>query len=191
MATKSTGSKSTKTAQAAKAKTAAAPQAQEAPVVNETPEKPIVPKDIDQHMIVTVRNGFQGTLVYVSRKTGERFVWDAFGDEQDMEIGELRNARNSNKAFFVNNWFMFDEPWIVDYIGMAQYYKFAVSIDDFDDIFENSPEELADVVSSLSAGQKRSVAYRARQKIRDGSIDSNRKIAVLEQCLGTSLVERD
>lgn len=191
MATKSTGSKSTKTAQAAKAKTAAAPQVQETPVANKTAEKPIVPKDIDQHMIVTVRNGFQGTLVYVSRKTGERFVWDAFGDEQDMEIGELRNARNSNKAFFVNNWFMFDEPWIVDYIGMAQYYKFAVSIDDFDDIFENSPEELADVVSGLSAGQKRSVAYRARQKIRDGSIDSNRKIAVLEQCLGTSLVERD
>lgn len=190
MATKSTGSKSTKAMQAAKAKTTATPKTE--PIMTaEVEKRPVIPKDIDPHMIVTVRNGFQGTLVYVSRKTGERFVWESFGDEQDMEIGELRNARNSNKAFFANNWFMFDEPWIVDYIGMAQYYKFAVSVEDFDSIFENSAEDLADIVSGLSDGQKRSVAYRARQKIRDGSIDSNKKITALEKCLGTSLVERD
>ena len=190
MASKNTGSKNTKTTQAAKAKAAAAPKT-ELIMTAEAETKPVVPKDIDPHMIVTVRNGFQGTLVYVSRKTGERFVWESFGDEQDMEIGELRNARNSNKAFFVNNWFMFDEPWIVDYIGMAQYYRFAVSVEDFDGIFDHPAEELADIVSGLSEGQKRSVAYRARQKIRDGSIDSNKKITALEKCLGTSLVERD
>ena len=151
----------------------------------------MIPKDIDPHMIVTVRNGFQGKLVYVSRKTGERFVWESFGDEQDMEIGELRNARNSSKAFFVNNWFMFDEPWIVDYIGMTQYYKFAVSIDNFDSIFDMPADELGKYVAQLPDGLKRSVAYRARIKIRDGSIDSNKKISALEQSLGTSLVERE
>lgn len=154
-------------------------------------EKRIVPKDIDPHMIVTVRNGFQGSLVYVSKKTGERFVWDCFGDEQDMEIGELRNARNSSKAFFINNWFMFDEAWIVDYLGLAQYYKFAVSVDDFDSIFDKPIDTMVDTINVMSDGQKRSVAYRARVKIRDGEIDSNKKIAALEKCLSTSLVERD
>ena len=107
-------------------------------------EKPIVPRDIDPHMIVTVRNGFQGSLVYVSKKTGERFVWDGFGDEQDMEIGELRNARNSSKSFFINNWFMFDEPWVVDYLGLTQYYRFAVGVDDFDAIFDLPINEMID-----------------------------------------------
>lgn len=155
------------------------------------PEKHVVPKDIDPHMIVTVRNGFQGSLVYVSKKTGERFVWEGFGDEQDMEIGELRNARNSSKAFFINNWFMFDEAWIVDYLGMTQYYRFAVSVDDFDSIFDEQIDEMVNAISSMSDGQKRSVAYRARIKIRDGEIDSNKKIAALEKCLNTSLIERD
>ena len=141
-------------------------------------KRPLVPKDIDPHTIITVRNGFQGRLVYRSKKTGERFVWDSFGAEQDMEIGELRNARNSNKKYFINNWFMFDEPWIV-------------AISDFDKLFEKPIAEIERAVSKLSDGQKKSIAYRAKQLIASGGIDSNKTIATLEKCLGVELVEHD
>lgn len=151
---------------------------------------PIVPKEVDQHQIVTVRNGFQGRLVYKSRKTGERFIWDGFGAEQDMEIGELRNAKSSNKKYFENNWFMFDEQWIPEYLGMSQYYKFAIPISEFDKFFEKPADELEKALSKLSNGQKQSVAYRARELIRDGTIDSNKVIDTLEKCLGVELVER-
>lgn len=154
-------------------------------------KRQLVPKSIDPHTIVTVRNGFQGRLVYKSKKTGERFVWESFGDEQDMEIGELRNARNSSKTYFINNWFMFDEPWIVDYIGMSQYYKFAISIDDFDNLFSKPVDELEHIISELSDGQKKSAAYRAKQLIATNDIDSNKTIAALERCLGVELVEHD
>ena len=153
-------------------------------------KRTFIPKEIDPHQIVTVRNGFQGRLVYKSRKTGERFVWEAFGAEQDMEIGELRNAKSSNKKYFINNWFMFDEPWVVDYIGMSQYYKFAISIQDFDKLFEKPAAEIGKIISKLSDGQKKSVAYRAKQLIAEDGIDSNRTIAALEKHLGTELIER-
>lgn len=155
-----------------------------------SPKKPIIPKDIDPNQIITVRNGFQGRLVYKSRRTGELFVWEEFGDEQDMELGELKNARNSNKKYFINNWFMFDDPWIVDYIGMSKYYKFAISIQDFDKMFEKPADEIEKILLNLSDGQKRSVSYRARQLIADGAIDSNKTISTLERCLGVDLVER-
>lgn len=153
-------------------------------------KKPIIPKDVDLNQIITVRNGFQGRLVYKSRRTGELFVWEEFGDEQDMELGELKNARNSNKKYFINNWFMFDEPWIVDYIGMSKYYKFAISIQDFDKMFEKPADKIEKMLLNLSDGQKRSISYRARQLIADGAIDSNKTIATLEKCLGVDLVER-
>ena len=131
------------------------------------PKKAMIPKEVDPNQYVTVRNGFQGRLVYKSKRTGERFVWDSFGAEQDMELSELKNARNSNKKYFINNWFMFDEPWVVDYIGMSQYYKFAISIQDFDKLFEKPAAEIG-----------------------KGGIDSNRTIAALEKHLGTELIER-
>ena len=107
-----------------------------------------------------------------------------------MEISELKSARNSNKKYFINNWFMFDEPWIVDYIGMGQYYKFAVSIQDFDKLFEKPVAELEKAIAKMSDGQKKSVAYRAKQLIAEGGIDSNKTITTLEKCLGTELIER-
>lgn len=153
-------------------------------------KKPIVARDIDPDQYVTVRNGFQGRLVYKSKKTGERFVWDDFGTEQEMELRELRNAKNSYKKFFENNWFMFDEDWIIDYLGVRQFYKNAISIDDFDSIFEKDASTIKSIISGLSKGQKNSVAYRARVMIAEGRIDSNKTIATLEESLGIELIER-
>lgn len=152
--------------------------------------KPLIPKDVNPEQYVTVRNGFQGKLVYRSRRTGELFVWDGFGTEQEIELRELKNAKNSSKKFFENNWFMFDEDWIVDYLGVRTFYKNAVKIEDFDSIFEKDADSIKEIVSAMSKGQKRSVAYRAKVLIAEGKIDSNRAIAALEESLGVELVER-
>lgn len=158
--------------------------------VSETTKKPAPPKEIDPNQIITVRNGFQGRLVYKSKRTGERWSWESFGAEQDMELSELKNARNSNKKYFINNWFMFDEDWVIDYLGMRQYYKNSLNIQDFDQLFKKPVGEIEDIISKLSEGQRKSVAYRAKQLIAEEEIDSNRVINTLEKCLGVELVER-
>ena len=158
--------------------------------VHETTKKPVVPKEIDPNQIITVRNGFQGRLVYKSKRTGERWSWESFGAEQDMELSELKNARNSNKKYFINNWFMFDEDWVIGYLGMRQYYKNSLNIQDFDQLFKKPVGEIEDIISKLSEGQRKSVAYRAKQLIAEEEIDSNRVINTLEKCLGVELVER-
>lgn len=152
--------------------------------------KTIVPKDIDPNQYVTVRNGFQGRLIYKSRKTGETYVWDEFGGEQEMELHELKNAKNSYKKFFMNNWFMFDEDWIIDYLGVRQFYKNAIPIDGFDNIFTMKPVELKRAVNALSDGQKKSVAYRAKELIADKRIDSLSIIETLEDALKIELIEK-
>lgn len=149
-----------------------------------------VKHDFDPSMYVTVKNGFHGTLVYKSKKTGERFIWEDFGDEQEMELSELKTARNSYKTFFINNWFLFDDPEIVDWLGMAQYYKHALNAKTFDKLFESTPKEIKNTISELSDGQKKTVAYRAKQLIADGKIDSIKVITTLEESLSVELIER-
>ena len=156
----------------------------------ETPE--IIPHEIDDTQYITVRNGFHGTLVYVSRRTGEKIVWDEYGAEQDIELRELKYAKNSRKNFFINNWFVFNEEdsWVLKYLGVDRFYKNAIDIDGFDNIFKMKPKELEKTIAGLSAGQKKSVAYRARQLVLEGEIDSNKAIAALEKSLGIELIER-
>ena len=158
--------------------------------VQET-QKPLVPKEIDPSMLITVRNGFQGRLIYKSARTGEMYIWDGFGSEQELELKELRNAKNSAKKFFANNWFMFDEEfsWVIEYLGVGQYYKHAVSLKNFDKVFTKTPAEITKLVSAMSAGQKKSMVYRARMAIVNGEIDSNKAIAALEKALDVELVE--
>lgn len=170
--------------------------AEEMDAVSETAEekvtekKPMIPKDIDPSQYVYVRNGFQGSLNYKSRRTGERFRWNEYGDEQEMELRELRSAKNTDKKFFINNWFMFEEDWILDYLGVRQYYKHAIPIDKFDDIYSLPPAKLKEKILAMSKGQQKSVAYRAQELIRSEAIDSRKVIAALEEALGYELIEK-
>lgn len=175
-----------------KAKTQSAETAEEKVTAKkeEAQDKKIVAKEIDPEQYVTVRNGFHGRLVYRSKRTGEKFVWEQFGDEQDMTLRELKNAKNSSKKFFTANWFLFDEQWIPEYLGVGKLYKYALTIGGFDDIFKLPANELKSRIAKLSDGQKGSVRYRAMELIKSGDIDSLKTISVLEEMLGVELTEK-
>lgn len=155
-------------------------------------DKPIVPKVVDPDEYVTVHNGHHGILIYKSKRTGEVFTWEDYGEEQEMQIRELKDAKNSNKKFFINNWFVFDEEyqWVIDYLGMRNFYKNSIGLGKFDDIFKLTPEKLKAELEQMSSGQKDSVICRARQLIIDGEIDSRKIIATLETTLGVELIEK-
>jgi len=85
---------------------------------------------------------------------------------------------------------MFDEPWIIDYLGVRKYYKHALKIEDFDDIFKKTPAQIEKIVADLSDGQRRSLIYRATELITSGAIDSRKVIQALENALGVELAEK-
>lgn len=176
----------TKTGAGAKAKAVPAEAVASAAAEN---AKEIIVRDIDPHTLVSVRNGFQGRLVYVSKRTGETYVWEEFGDELEMELQELKNVKSGSKRFFADNWFMFDDDWVIDYLGVRAMYKNALQLDEFDDLFAESPEIIESEIEKLSDGQKASLGYRARQLIAEGQIDSRKAILALEKALGTELTE--
>lgn len=155
-------------------------------------DEPIVPKEVDLNELITVKNGYSGKLVYVSARTHERFVFDGFGDEQEIELRELRNAKSSAKSFFVNNYFMFgpEFEWVPAYLGMGKFYKNSIKPDEFEDLFNLPADEIKAKLDKLTDGQKKAVNYMAREKIANGEIDSRKTIATLEESLGVQLIEK-
>ena len=164
----------------------------EAPAANAEKKTPMKPKDVDVHQYIPVLNGFNGTLCYVSQRDGETFIWEHFGDEQDIELQELKNAKSSGKAFFQNNWFLFPEEymWVIDYLGMRQFYKNALNLEQFDELLDKTPEEIRETVSAMPDGQKASLRYRVLELLANDGIDSRKVIAALEEALGVQLVEK-
>lgn len=165
---------------------------EEAPASKKVEKVQAAKEEVDPNQTVFVINGFNGRLVYKSKRTGERFVWANMGDEQEMELKELRNAKNSAKGFFINNWFMFgkNDQWVIDYLALGQYYKNSIPIDDYDSILTSNYKIIESKLANIPEGQKASLASRARTLIADGDIDSNKAIATLEEILGVELVER-
>lgn len=149
-------------------------------------------KDVDMNQYITVRNGYPGQLVYNSKRTGERFFWEHYGDEQDMTLMELRNARNTSKKFFDHNWFVFDEEydWVIDFLGVRAFYNNIINLEGIDALFKKTPKQIEKELATLTNGQKRTVGYRAMEMIRDKEIDSLAVIDVLEKGLGVALIER-
>jgi hypothetical protein len=150
-----------------------------------------IPENVDQNMYITVYNGFHGILVYESKKTGETFIWNDFGESQEMELKELRNAKSTHKSFFVNNYFMFDDEskWVIDYLGVASFYEHAIELDGFNEIFTSSPAQIKKIIGNMSEGQKKSLLYSAKKKVADGEVDSLKIIKALEEGLGAELIE--
>lgn len=156
----------------------------EIPKVIDEP-KPVDAKQVDINQFITVLNGHHGTLVYESTRTGECFRWEEYGDEQELQIKDLRDAKNSVKKLFINNWFIFkkEDEWVLDYLGVKNFYKNAIGFGDFDNLFTKTPAELKKIISEMSEGQKNAVAHRAKQLVVDGEIDSRKVIAALEESL--------
>lgn len=139
---------------------------------------------------VTVRNGFNGRLVYKSSRTHEKFVWEGFGAEQDIELQELKNAKSAHKVYFERNWFLFDDPTVIHYLGVERFYASALSFDEFDELFTKTPDEVKARIAEIPDGQKQSLVYKAKQLIADGVIDSMKMVNALEESLGVELIER-
>ena len=191
MATTTATKKPTTRKTAAKAKEAPATERTEAevPAAAAKPRASrIKAKKLDPEMYVTVRNGYPGLLVYKSTKTGEVFRFEGFGDEHEIELQELQKAKNTSKGFFINNWFLIDDPEVIEYLGLGQFYKDAFTYEEFEELAEMSEKEVADKVSRISDGQKLAVTRYARQLVRDGRIDSVSVIKALENGLGVKLV---
>ena len=140
--------------------------------------------------LVKVVNGHNGTLVYKSKKNvGFKIVFENFGDFDEIEMGELLSAKNTQPEFFSNNWFLIEDQDVIEYLRVGKFYKNALKIEDFDEIFKRSDKDLLEAIESLSSGQKSTLSVTARKKVDSGEIDSIKKIETLEKALGCSLRE--
>ncbi|CAB1252199.1 conserved protein of unknown function [Ruminococcaceae bacterium BL-6] len=153
-----------------------------------------VQKKIPLDLIVSCKSAVHGTLTYVSKRiNGYTVVWNDFKDEEFVEFQELLSMRNTDLRFFRDNWIVIDDSGgftaqeILDALKVSKYYKAGINVDNFDSLFNESPEKIEETISKMSSGLKDTIAIRAKQLYNAGTLDSRKRIEALEKSLGIEL----
>jgi hypothetical protein len=178
MATKKNTSTTTKTTE-----TTPTVQTAETNVTTKVQAKVTIPND----ELVEVTNVTQSRLVLVD-SDGFKNVLENFEDTIEMEFGELVKLKKRYIKVFTENWIELN-PVVLKALGVDKYYKDFINVDEFESLFALSESELRDKVSKLSKSMKQSVGMKALNLIEEGKLDSIKKIKVLEEVLGYSLIE--
>ncbi len=127
------------------------------------------------------------SLVYVSKRTSEKFEWSAYGDVQYITLGELITMKSTQPRMLKEGWLIVDDEEAIEQLGLAKMYGNLFEIDDIDEFFDLPESEIKRILMNMPRGFKNSIATFAREKIESGELDSNRKIKLLEDVLDVDL----
>ena len=126
-------------------------------------------------------------LVYVSKRTSEKFEWKEYGDVQYITLGELITMKSTQPRMLKEGWLIVDDEEAIEQLGLAKMYGNLFEIDDIDEFFDLSEREIKRILTNMPRGFKKSLATFARERIQSGDLDSNRKIKLLEELLDVDL----
>lgn len=156
-------------------------------------ESPIISykakKAIPMDAMVMVRSAVNGTLIYVSKRTnGYTETWSALGEEIPIEMAELYSMKNTDRAFFTENWIEVD-PVVLRDLQMERFYENSVSVADLDKVFEMTGDELRNAIRRMKENTKNAFALEAMRRVENGELDNFRTISVIEEELKCELYE--
>lgn len=152
-------------------------------------KKVVTRKNHDLNELILVRNMTHGHLIYISSRVhGYRVDWDAYGDEQYVELAELVNMFSSQRAFFKENWISCDAE-ILEYLGASKYYENSLTPEDLEAIFSLPVDQLISTISRLTESMKLTVRRVAKEKIAAGELNDFNVVRELEKFYDESLTE--
>ncbi|MEM4995012.1 hypothetical protein WKH56_20820 [Priestia sp. SB1] len=166
---------------------------EEAPAktVKQPAKKPVVKRtEIDPNRLILVKNATDNSLVYESKKTGQVILWAESGDEEYIAVQELMTMRSSQPRFLNEPWILIDDQEdddIIQYLGLDKLYKNIINVDELDEFFSLTPQEIKEKLKIAPNGSKKLIADRAAKMIKDQTLYDNRIIKLLEEELKTDL----
>ena len=177
----------TTTAKKGKTTTAKATTASKKPttVVEEPKVEKRVFKDSDG---IPCRSITQGALYMEGAKTHMLYEWVEYGDVTMVEYADLAAAVRTK------SWFMFSPAFIVedeDFIGqnaqLKKFYDENYSVHDLEKILRMPIDRMKEEVTALPKSAVESLKSLAASSITEGTLDSVKKIKVLDALFDTNL----
>lgn len=159
-------------------------------VQEEEKSEPIVPQKrvFEQSDGVACRSVVSGKLYVEGIKTGMIYPFMDYGDITEIEYRDLIAAvRSKDKAVYEPRFIVEDKDFIAEYPALDEFYSSRFKTRDIKKILNMPIDEMREAISTLPNGAKESLKSLAVQQVADGTLDSNKKIKVLDEIFDTNL----
>lgn len=168
-------------------------------IKTKTTQKTAKQVKIDSNTPIKVKSGFYGVLHFKNTRSGELFIWRHIGDIQFLSMDDLRTMKARNVGYFKNQWIVImgvaedfecnaTPADIYKALGVDMYYKDFIDPTTFNAACNWSEEEILEMVPLLSNGSKQNLIVALNDFIKDGTLDSRRKVKAFEKALGCELL---
>ena len=157
---------------------------------------------IDDGVSIKVKSGFYGVLCYKNPRTQETFIWEHSGDVQFLSMSDLKTMKAQDVGYFKNQWIVIvgvaddsdckaKPADIYKALAIDIYYKNFIVPTKFNDDSDWSEVEIAEKVATLSEGAKQNLTVALNGFIKNGKLDSRKKIKAFEKALDCELQVND
>ena len=178
-----TTAKSTKTVAIEKQATATAPT--ETKTVEAKKEK----RKYEQSEGIPCKSITSGGLYMPGLKSNILYTWIDSGDQIDVEYQDLLAAIRSNNGYVMMPLFVIeDEEFVSQFPQLKKLYDKLYSIGELSDVITDlSPADMKATILSLPKGAQDSIKHIASKMVSDGTLDSVRKIKILDEIFDTEM----
>ncbi|MBD8839482.1 hypothetical protein IFU39_16845 [Paenibacillus sp. CFBP 13594] len=142
---------------------------------------------LDESLLVPIVSRVKGGLTYKSSRTHQIYRFDEFGDEQVMELSELRTMLSSQRSFLQRGWLEILDEEIVQYLNIEKFQTNIITDDDIEILFMSTPDEVKEVLNVATTNTKRVVFGFAREKYINGELTNIHLIKAIEDSLDEKL----
>lgn len=160
------------------------------------------PVKIEDGISIKVKSGFYGVLCYKNPRSQETFVWEHIGDIQFMSMSDLKTMKAQDVGYFKNQWIVIvgvaddsdckaKPADIYKALAIDGYYKNFIDPTTFDEVCGWTESEITERVAVLSDGARQNLVVALNGLIKDGTLDSRRKIKAFEKALECNLQVND
>ena len=144
--------------------------------------------EIDRNEMITTRSTVDGDLIYISHRTKAKYIWEGYGAELQIDMGELQDMKGSQGKYLTDCHLIVDDEQAAEALGLSKTYDDLVGLENLEDfILETSNKDLEEILPKLPKALKSSIGTVARKLVEEDVLDRRNKIKLIEEKLGVDL----
>ena len=130
-----------------------------------------------------------GGLYMPGLKSNILYTWIDSGDQIEVEYQDLLAAIRSNNSYVMRPFFVIeDEEFVSQFPQLKKLYDTLYSVGELKDVITDlSPADMKATILSLPQGAQDSIKHIASKMVSDGTLDSVRKIKILDEIFDTEM----